>query len=381
MIDNILSFLRQYYIDSFEYPYLLFFILIIPLFILLMCKRPDLIFRRLALPATMLDIKNPTFSSYRYPLGLIRSPRFWFSLVGAILFAGGFICLTIAIAHPYGGSNSTTNSEGIDIYFALDMSASMKAYDYSLDEMRDRYSKNIYTQNRFDTARSTILDFVQERSERCHDRSKTLPRCDRVGITLFAQSAFIATPLTTHYEMLSEQLKKRKIDDINASQSAIGDGILRAVASMRYSPSSSKSIILITDGDRRGGRISINQAVAAANQYNIHIFPILIGKSNRAVLAHTDVGGTVNFHEADFPVNFELLESIAKQTDAEAWRATSDQQFKKQLDEILMTLEPSIDKDSRRENQIDLSLNYVALALGLGIVACCSFLALSRQYP
>ena len=46
-----------------------------------------------------------------------------------------------------------------------------------------------------------------------------------------------------------------------------------------------------------------------------------------------------------------------------------------------MTLEPSIDKDSRRENQIDLSLNYVALALGLGILSCFSFLALSRQYP
>ena len=147
------------------------------------------------------------------------------------------------MAGPQGKAADNALYSGIDIYFALDMSASMKAYDFSLEEVNRRYEANRFTPTRFDVARATMLDFIESRAQRCRSENAADARCDRVGVVLFAQNAFIATPLTIHYESLSEQLKQRRIDDINASQSAIGDGNLKSVSSLRHSTSKSKSII------------------------------------------------------------------------------------------------------------------------------------------
>jgi Ca-activated chloride channel family protein len=257
----------------------------------------------------------------------------------------------------------------------------MKAYDFSLEEMQNRYRQDVYTPNRFDQARDTILDFIDSRAQRCHDHAQAIARCDRIGITMFGAQAFIDVPLTINYDILSNHLKKRRIDDIDATQSAIGDGILRAVASLRHSSAKSKNIILLTDGDRKGGRISISQAVAAAKQYGIKIFPILIGNSNKAVIAQPNPGGYLSFHEAEFPVNFELLTDIAHQTEGLAYKVSNDNTLAMQLDNILDKLEPNISKEMRRENQIDLSLHFIALAFLLAMMAYGINITMVRHYP
>lgn len=302
-------------------------------------------------------------------------------MVTLVLSTIAFVCLTIAIAKPYGGTTHETKTEGIDIYFTLDMSASMKAYDFSLDEIQARYKLDVYTPNRFDQARDTILNFIQTRADRCYDHSQALARCDRVGITLFGQQAFIDVPLTINYDILSDHLKKRRIDDIDATQSAMGDGLMRAIASLRHSPAKSKNIILLSDGDKRGGRISISQAVAAAKQYDIKIFPIMIGNDNTAILAQSNPGGYLTFHEAEFPVHFELLDTIAQQTGGQAYQGSANNDFTQQLDDILDKLEPHVSKEMRRDNQLDLSLHFVTFAFIFATMAYGVYITLIRQYP
>ena len=386
-METFLLAIKQLQIESLEYPFALLLIGILPIYGVYLYKHTDLAFRKLILPSLqytdskdLLKIQKPQTPVFRFQF-LKHSKRFWAAVLSLLLFALAFVSLTIAIAKPYGGATQETRTEGIDIYFSLDMSASMKAYDFSLEEMQNRYQRDVYTPNRFDQARNTILDFIDSRAQRCHDHAQAIARCDRIGITMFGAQAFIDVPLTINYDILSNHLKKRRIDDIDATQSAIGDGILRAVASLRHSSAQSKSIILLTDGDRKGGRISTSQAVAAAKQYGIKIFPILIGNSNKAVIAQPNPGGYLSFHEAEFPVNFELLTDIAHQTEGFAYKVSHDNTLAMQLDNILDKLEPNISKEMRRENQIDLSLHFIALAFLLAMMAYGINITMVRHYP
>ncbi|MBO4351818.1 MAG: VWA domain-containing protein, partial [Proteobacteria bacterium] len=283
------SFLKQLQIDSLERPALLLLLVVPVLYIVCSFIQSSNEMKRIQIPSVWYRENSkgstiqPDIKSRRFEWKWLKnSRRLWSKIIGTALGLFGFICLTIAIANPYGGATSENRTEGIDIYFTMDMSASMKAYDYSLDEIQARYRLDVKTPNRFDTAKSTMLQFIESREARCHDHSAVIARCDRIGISMFGQTAFIDIPLTTDYAVLSNHLKLRKIDDIDATQLAIGDGIMSAVASLRHSTAKSKNIILVSDGDRKGGRISINQALAAANAYDVHIFPIMIGASNKA---------------------------------------------------------------------------------------------------
>lgn len=383
-MDTLIQFFSQLSIDSFEYPAILFFLLIIPIYVAIAVKHPEALLRHMQFPT--LGFNNEKTDAPQTPICpfqtiILHSKHFWGFVASIVLLSLFVATLTIAVAHPYGGANVNSQTEGIDIYFALDMSASMKAYDYPLQEVRQRYARNLYTPNRFDIARTTMLEFIENRASRCNDKSQVLARCDRIGITLFAKSAYIAAPITKDYALLKALLKQRKIYDINAEQSAIGDGIMRCVASLRHSAAQSRNIILVTDGDRRGGKIGLTQAMEAARLYQIKIFPILIGKSNHAVLAHSDSGGTINFHEAEFPVNFELLQEIAKTTGGKAMKASDGNQFKEQLNAILNTLEPTTSIEARHIKQQDLSLHYTLLAFIFGLLYFITSTSFVRQYP
>ena len=387
-MDFFFSFLKQLQIDSLETPALLLLLVIPVLYIVYSFVQSSDEMERIQLPSIWYreypkgNTIQPGIKSRRFQWKWLKtSRRLWSKIIGTMLGLIGFICLTIAIAHPYGGATNENRTEGIDIYFTMDMSASMKAYDYTLDDIQARYRLDVKTPNRFDTAKSTMLQFIQSREARCHDHSAVIARCDRIGISMFGQTAFIDIPLTTDYAVLTKHLKLRRIDDIDATQSAIGDGIMSAVASLRHSTAKSKNIILVSDGDRKGGRISIRQALAAAKAYDVHIFPIMIGASNKAVLAQPNSGGVITFHEAEFPVNYELLEQIAQQTGGIAYRAANNDDFMTQLNTILDRLEPSISKEVRHDNQIDLSIYYILIAFIFLLLSHLVNVTLVHKYP
>ena len=387
-MDFLISSLKQMQIDSVEYP-AVFLLLVIPVvYVLCSFIKPRSEMVRIRVPS--IWYRNSSFE--RAKPGetqrpriqwswLNHSKRLWCKAICSFLAFVACLSLTIAIAHPYGGATNETRTEGIDIYFTLDMSASMKAYDYSLEEIQARYRLDLKTPNRFDMAKSTILHFIDSRSRRCHDNSDVIARCDRIGIVMFGENAFIDLPLTTDYNVLANHLKRRQIYDIEARQSAIGDGIMSAVASLRHSTAKSKNIILVSDGDLKGGRFSINQAIAAANQYDVHIYPIAIGAADSAVIAEPNPGRIMEFSVEDFPVNRAVLEKIATQTNGIAYNAANDDDFLNQLNDILDRLEPSISKEVRHGNQIDLSTYYILLGFVFLMLAHLVNMLFVHRYP
>lgn len=369
-------------IDSFEHPVAFLGLLVIPMGIAALTMLTRQWVRRMALP----DAGAPA-SDHRYHVlhpnwrVLLRSVSFWALCVSALLLALSLVFLTIALAKPYGGATQETRTEGIEIYFVVDMSASMKAYDYSVDEMRRREIMDEYTPNRYNVARNTILGFVRSRADRCSQDSGMVSRCDRIGVAMFGQYAFIDIPMTTDYALIDRHLRKRRINDIDATQSAIGDGIMSAVASLRHSHAKSKNIILVSDGDQKGGRVSVSQAIAAARMYDVKIFPVVIGASDKAVLAEINAAGGYSYFEAEFPVNEKLLADIAHQTGGVSYRVSRDEEFMGKMNAILEKLEPQVSVENRRNHQIDLSLHYVALGFFFALMAVGIYVTAVRHYP
>lgn len=369
-------------IDSFEYPWAFIGLLVVPFGLISLVMLTRLWVRRIALP----DAGAPVTGHRWHMLHpewrvLVRSVSFWALCISAILLTLCFVFLTIALARPYGGATQETRTEGIEIYFVVDMSASMKAYDYSVSEMQRRQIMNEYTPNRYNVARNTILGFVRSRADRCSRDSDMVSRCDRIGIAMFGQYAFIDIPMTTDYELIDRHLRKRRINDIDATQSAIGDGIMSAVASLRHSHAKSKNIILVSDGDQKGGRVSVSQAVDAAQMYDVKIFPVVIGASDKAVLAEVNAAGGYSYFEAEFPVNEKLLADIARQTGGISYRVSRDEEFMGKMTTILEKLEPQVSVENRRNNQLDLSLHYAALGFLFALMAAGIYVTAVRHYP
>ena len=256
----------------------------------------------------------------------------------------------------------------------------MREYDGGYESLRRGYERGDILFDRYEVARDAILRFIEMRAETCHDVTLGA-RCDRFGIVLFGQDAFIDVPLTTNYDLLSEHLILREIDDIDASQSAIGDGMMRAIASLRNSESKSKSIILFTDGDRKGGRISVEQAIAAANLYNIQIYPILVGERETAIIIENQPDGCASHTEAVFPMNEPLLKKIAAQTHGQYFRATNDKALLDQLSEIIDSLEPTVMQKTEEDTHTELALVFILLSLILGMISYFLYMLAVRHYP
>ena len=376
---NLFNFIpEQLHIETLQYPWVLSFLILIPIIGWFSFRHSEYSVRSLFIPSKHAITNNQTkpFSRFRQKLSL----RWFAAALALLLMTGCFILMTLAVARPYGHSIYSSNTKGSDIYFVLDMSASMRAYDGELDEIQRQYYQNETIYNRYDIARQAIMDFIDDRAQHCRDIHFG-SRCDRIGIALFGQKAFIDVPLTTNYQLLREHLNQRRIDDIDASQSAIGDGIMRAIASLRHSQAYTRTIVLFTDGDRKGGRISVEQALAAADEYHVTIYPFLAGKQDKAILSQLNPNGQRVFYEATFPVNRDLLQSIAQKTQGSFFQASDPEEYRTHFQTMISKLDTSISSIDDLDDQIDLTPFFMQLALILGLVACCIYYLFVKKYP
>lgn len=166
------------------------------------------------------------------------------------------------------------NRNGVDIVLSLDGSGSMNASGFSTEN--DRAS-------RFEIVQHIASDFVMKRLE------------DNVGVVLFGDFAFIASPVTYEKEIVSEMIGYLS-HGMAGQNTAIGEGISMSVRALRDSKAKSKVIVLLTDDEHNSGAISPKEAMAMVQKNNIKLYTIGIGKKgefDNALLAQlaTDGGG------------------------------------------------------------------------------------------
>jgi Ca-activated chloride channel family protein len=197
------------------------------------------------------------------------------------------------------------NRNGIDIVLSLDGSGSMNASGF--DEQNPRVT-------RFESVQKIAQDFVMKRIQ------------DNVGVVLFGDFAFIATPVTYEKEIISEMIGYLSFG-MAGQNTAIGEGVAQGVYALRDSKAKSKVLILLTDGEHNSGSVSPKEAVKMVQKSGIKLYTIGIGKKGE-------------FDSA-------LLEQMASDGGGKFFSATDTKELQAVYDEIDTMENSSIKSHSR----------------------------------
>jgi Ca-activated chloride channel homolog len=233
-----------------------------------------------------------------------QGTRSWKSVLRPVLFVLRlltFVCLVIALARPQTRNDEQlVNGEGIDIVLCLDISGSMLAQDF--------------TPNRMEAAKNVASEFIDNRPT------------DRIGLVIFSGEAFTMCPLTTDRNVLKTQLYNVQ-SGLLEDGTAIGSGLATGVDRLRNSPSKSKVIILLTDGENNGGLIDPNTAKEIAKSVGIRVYTIGMGTEGFAPVPVQTPAGVVMQREK-VNIDEKLLNQIATETGGRYYRATDNESLK-----------------------------------------------------
>lgn len=218
-----------------------------------------------------------------------------------------FSALIIALARPQTRNDEQlVNGEGIDIVLCLDISGSMLAQDF--------------TPSRMEAAKNVAAEFIDHRPT------------DRIGLVIFSGESFTMCPLTTDRAVLKSQLSN-VASGLLEDGTAIGSGLATGVDRLRNSPSKSKVIILLTDGENNGGLIDPNTAKEIAKSIGVRVYTVGMGTEGFAPVPVQTPGGIVMQREK-VNIDEKLLTQIAKETGGQYYRAKDNESLKNIYNEI-----------------------------------------------
>lgn len=270
----------------FEYPKLLF-LLFIPLLLVGLY-----VYREVAgkVPHLRVSSKYPWISGGRTMLGVLRHIPFALRTIALCL-------IIICIARPRSSSQvEKIDTEGIDIVFAMDVSTSMLARDFTPD--------------RISAAKDIAIEFISQRPS------------DRMGITVFAGESYTQCPLTTDRATLINLMKEVQTDLIEDG-TAIGNGLATAVARLSSSSAPSRVVILLTDGVNNSGEITPLTAAQIAKEYGIRVYTIGVGANGTAPYPMITPWG-VEMRKVEVQIDENLLKEVALTTGGRYFRATDN---------------------------------------------------------
>ena len=261
---------------QFQYPQLLWALAGIPLFLLIY------IFYILWRRKVAKRIGNPQLVKELYKNYSPAKSAIKFSLV---LLAYALGC--IAMANPRKPDLTTAEArKGIDIMIALDVSNSMLAEDIK--------------PNRLSTAKQFIYQLM-----------KSLEN-DRVGLVLFAGSAYVQMPLTFDHNAAQLIVSVAAPSGFRSQGTVIGEALQKSNLSFQEDSKRFKTIILITDGETHDE--NAEQQAKELGQKGVMINTVGIGSTGGASIIDTISGGVKKDLSGNVVVsklNEPLLQQIA----------------------------------------------------------------------
>ncbi|WP_457744181.1 vWA domain-containing protein [Sulfurimonas sp.] len=232
----------------FEFPKLLFLI-----FFFIACaslckmKMPSIYF-----PHTSQFVKNGASASKL--LFLLK----WTAIVMMIL-----ALMSPVKDEPY----EAKPKNGHEIALILDASGSMNERGFNA---------NNPAASKFDVVKSIVKDFISKRTN------------DNMGLVVFGQFSFVASPLTYDKHILSGIVSQLEVRMAGQS-TALYEGLAQGINVLKMSHSKSKIAILLTDGYSTAGvdKIPLDVAIDMAKKEGVKVYTIGVGapdEYNRAVL-------------------------------------------------------------------------------------------------
>ncbi len=181
--------------------------------------------------------------------------------------------ITIALASPVIKNDIIiNNNKGYEISIILDASGSMREA------------------NKFNITKEIVSDFIKKR------------KTDRLALSIFADFAYVAVPLTYDKKSLLNLLSHIDVGVAGQRQTALYEALYLSSNLFKNSKSKNKIAILLTDGLDNAGTIPLKVAIQRAKKYGIKVYTIgigSIGDFNPNVLNKiaTSTGG--KFYEAN----------------------------------------------------------------------------------
>lgn len=280
----------------FEYPHLLW-LLAIPLLLAALYIYRELKERS---PHMRVPAIQPWMASGKSVLAVLRHIPFVLRMVAMVM-------IIIAIVRPRSSSEmEKTNTEGIDIVLAMDVSTSMLARDFTPD--------------RISAAKDIAIEFIAQRPS------------DRMGIVVFAGESYTQCPLTTDRATLINLMKEVQTDLIEDG-TAIGNGLATAVARIMDSDAVSRVVILLTDGVNNYGEVSPLTAAEIAKTYGVRVYTIGVGANGTAPYPVMTPWG-VEMQNLQVEIDEDLLKQISQTTGGRYFRATDNTKLAEIYSEI-----------------------------------------------
>ncbi|MDO6719499.1 VWA domain-containing protein [Psychrosphaera sp. 1_MG-2023] len=253
-----------------------------------------------------------------------------------------WILLVSAAAKPqWLGDPITIPQEGREMMLAVDLSGSMDEKDMVIGRQQV---------NRLTMLKYVLNDFIERRVG------------DRLGLILFADTAYVQTPLT--YDRATvKQLLNEAVLGLVGEKTAIGDALGLAAKRFNEKGESNRILILLTDGQNTAGNIEPLEALEIAKEAGVRVYTIGIGADEMMVRS---IFGTRKVNpSADLDEN--LLTQIAEQTGGKYFRARDTEELQK-IYELLDELEPVED------DPIQLRPQQALFHFPLGLALLLSFL-------
>ena len=246
--------------------------------------------------------------------------------VNALKFAMIALLIT-ALASPIKEDEIVVqNDKGYEISLLLDASGSMEEF------------------NKFGIVKEIVLDFLKKRVH------------DKLGLTIFADFAYVAIPLTYDKKSISELLQKIDVGVAGKQRTALYEALFMSSKLFKESKAKHKIAILLTDGVDNAGTVPLDVAIKTAKKYGIKVYTI-------------GVGGAGDY-------NPEVLQRIAKETGGKFYEAGSKERIKAIYDEI-----DTLEKSDIKANKYVKKHYFYQYPLGAAIVVMFIYiLARRRRY-
>ncbi len=280
----------MYQIDSPEYFYLMFIILVFILVYIIVLRWKFTTQKKFA-SNQMLEFLSPTRSSFKPFLKLI-------------VFCFSIVFLTLGLVNPKIGTElESVKREGIDIVFAVDVSKSMLAEDVAPNRLEK--SKRLV---------NTIIDQLVS---------------DRVGIVAYAGNAIPQLPITTDYSAAKMFLQSMNTNMLSSHGTVIDLAIDMSLSFFDMDDKTNKVLIIISDGEDHN-QLAFGSA-KKAKDLGVKIFTLGVG-SDKGSPIPIRVNGVVESYKKNknnevviTKRNAEILNEIASLTDGKYSNANDTQ--------------------------------------------------------
>jgi len=196
-----------------------------------------------------------------------------------------FFFMVVALANPVKKNKIIINdNKGYEISIVLDASGSMRE------------------NNKFTITKEIVSQFIKKR------------KTDRLALSIFADFAYVAVPLTYDKKSLLNLLSHIEVGVAGQRQTALYEALYLSSNLFKNSQAKEKIAIILTDGIDNTDTIPLEVAIQKAKKYDIKVYTIGIGS----------VG--------DY--NPLVLQKIAKQTGGKFFEANSGKKIQEIYEEI-----------------------------------------------